>query len=192
MARKLDLIGKKFGRWTVFGKASQGTQSGSYWMCECACGVETVHRTGTLTGGKSESCGCLKSEVASERWAGKPPGLLPSDQAFINRIHYKYKYGAKDRGISWDLSTEQVATLVKQNCDYCNRSPAQKLEIRRSFNGVFLCNGIDRVDNTLGYMIANCVPCCKTCNTMKLALGQKEFLEHIARIYDHKLLVLMK
>lgn len=46
-------------------------------------------------------------------------------------------------------------------------------------------NGIDRVDNTQGYTLANAVPCCKRCNQLKSDMQLKEFLSQIERILSH-------
>jgi hypothetical protein len=50
--------------------------------------------------------------------------------------------------------------------------------------GYYLYNGIDRVDNTLGYSKENCVSCCKICNYMKQVLTLEEFYSHIRRIHE--------
>jgi hypothetical protein len=39
----------------------------------------------------------------------------------------------------------------------------------------FLHNGIDRLDNALGYTTANSVPCCKPCNQAKNDRSVDEF-----------------
>ena len=62
------------------------------------------------------------------------------------------KMGAKHRGLEWTLTDEDTVEMMTSPCVYC---------------GVLLeINGIDRMDNTKGYVPDNCVPCCKTCNLM--------------------------
>jgi hypothetical protein len=51
--------------------------------------------------------------------------------------------------------------------------------------GVYIYNGIDRVDNTRGYSIDNCVACCKQCNWAKRELPQQEFIDWIHRVSRH-------
>ena len=48
-------------------------------------------------------------------------------------------------------------------------------------------NGIDRVDNKIGYELDNCVSCCIKCNKAKSYFGQDEFLNHIKKIYKHSI-----
>ena len=45
-------------------------------------------------------------------------------------------------------------------------------------------SGIDRRDQTLGYIVSNCVPCCEMCNFMKKSLSEGVFIKRI----DHILL----
>jgi len=44
-------------------------------------------------------------------------------------------------------------------------------------------NGIDRIDNKLGYLIGNVAPCCATCNYLKRDYNLVEFLEKLYHIY---------
>src|SRR5579859_4208619 len=54
---KVDLSGKKFGRWTVISRLA-----GSTWNCRCDCGTKKSVYGSSLTLGKSISCGCFKDE----------------------------------------------------------------------------------------------------------------------------------
>lgn len=64
--RALNLIGKKFGRLTVLERIK--TDGYFSYRCSCECGKTTVvKRTGTLTSGNTQSCGCLKDEETVNR-----------------------------------------------------------------------------------------------------------------------------
>lgn len=45
--------------------------------------------------------------------------------------------------------------------------------------------GIDRIDNTKGYISGNMNPCCWTCNSIKKDLSIEEFIDHIDRIHSY-------
>lgn len=63
----LDLSGRTFGRWQVLHRAESISVNGhtrSYWQCRCQCGTLKPVATTSLTRGASESCGCLKAEMA--------------------------------------------------------------------------------------------------------------------------------
>jgi hypothetical protein len=82
------------------------------------------------------------------------------------------------------LTVEERYTLSQKNCYYCGDPPA--LTVKR--NGKVLVtkrNGIDRVDNSLGYVSGNCISCCKACNWMKGTKTVKQFIEHLTRIEQH-------
>ena len=61
MAKLIDLVGQKFGRWTVISRdlSKKGT---AYWMCECECGTIKSVCGSSLRGGVSTSCGCFRTE----------------------------------------------------------------------------------------------------------------------------------
>jgi hypothetical protein len=59
---RIDLAGKRFGRWSVVAYAKDGK-----WSCVCECDTRAVVRGSQLRGGKSKSCGCLKRELTKVR-----------------------------------------------------------------------------------------------------------------------------
>ena len=67
------------------------------------------------------------------------------------------------------LDRESFKVLTKQDCYYCGKSPSQLLK-HNTANGGYIYNGIDRVDNTKGYIFTNCVSCCKECNIKKSSI----------------------
>ena len=80
-----DLTGKRFGRWTVVGPHEiRGKKT--YWRCLCDCGVERYVSAHGLNSGSSRSCGCLKSEVASDMWSAKLEGQRFGHLTVLYRI----------------------------------------------------------------------------------------------------------
>ena len=58
-----DLIGQKFGRWTVEYLCEEKTKNrGRIYHCKCECGNEKNVPAETLRKKESQSCGCLKKE----------------------------------------------------------------------------------------------------------------------------------
>lgn len=58
----LDLTGKRFGRLIVVRFAGCKPVAGisrRHWLCRCDCGTEKELYVSCLTGGKTNSCGCL-------------------------------------------------------------------------------------------------------------------------------------
>lgn len=93
-----------------------------------------------------------------------------------NRNNYSsFKYDAEKKDKSVEISKELYISIIEKNCYYCHN----KFE-----NG---CNGIDRLNSSIGYIIGNIVPCCKTCNIMKNTLTKDEFFKHLKDIYNYKI-----
>lgn len=113
---------------------------------------------------------------------------LPEGIAARNRLFYYYKKGAKRKNLEFELTIEQFERLTKSNCFYCGVKPSNSMlneVIKKRMNGDYIYNGIDRVDNTRGYVIDNVIPCCSKCNYMKNSSEVSEFLEHILKIAKH-------
>lgn len=61
-----DLVGARFGRWSVVAPASKrGTKK--YYLCKCDCGTEREVYINSLKNGASQSCGCLFRELSAAR-----------------------------------------------------------------------------------------------------------------------------
>ena len=71
MGKKLELKGKRFGRWTVLEEVSKNIHRQTMWLCICDCGNKAEVIGGNLIAGTSMSCGCFKNEVTSKRSKGK-------------------------------------------------------------------------------------------------------------------------
>ena len=92
-----------------------------------------------------------------------------------------YRRHAKNRGLPFELSLEEFGAITQQRCFYCHKDPEQKYD-RKWQNGAYIYNGIDRLDNQLGYTTANSVAACGRCNHAKAQLSVSEFLEMCRRV----------
>lgn len=66
MGKFIDLTGQRFGRLTVESRIGTKNKS-SLWLCRCDCGAMTQVPSNSLRTGNTKSCGCLFSEMLSER-----------------------------------------------------------------------------------------------------------------------------
>jgi len=105
-------------------------------------------------------------------------------EASFNEFFSQCKRGAKRRGIAWELSKEQVREIAVRDCFYCGRKPEQ-FRRRSDLNGIFTYNGIDRIDNSKGYVVGNVVSCCKRCNYAKRDMTADEFRHWVNTVYEH-------
>ena len=79
-----------------------------------------------------------------------------------------YRKGAEKRGLTFDLTLEDVGHLWQTPCHYCGE------KVRTL--------GLDRVDNAGGYTRENVVSCCSVCNFMKLTSAQADFIAKCKQI----------
>ena len=62
-----DLTGQRFGRLIVLGFADYDEHGNTMWKCRCDCGTVFVTRALSLRSGQTQSCGCLRRELAAAR-----------------------------------------------------------------------------------------------------------------------------
>lgn len=146
------------------------------WNCICTCGKETIATTSQLLRGGKLSCGCRK--LASAKTNGLN-NALGAKHSGLTVIYLSYRNRAKKIGVKFSLTRKQVEKLIQLPCTYCGSTFSNTLK-KSSFE--YRHNGIDRTDSGKGYSLDNTVPCCKTCNYMKLSLSVDEFLTHIRKI----------
>ena len=125
--------------------------------------------------GHTKSCGCLWEERNA-----KPYGIARFDGLFNN-----YKRHARERKFKFALTKEQFRKITQKNCFYCGRKPGQGKYRGNRSHGDYIHNGIDRVNNNVGYILNNCVPCCKICNVAKKDLSLPDFKNWVVNIYDN-------
>jgi hypothetical protein len=63
-----------------------------------------------------------------------------------------------------------------QEARSCASNRRAKRGLEELPGGVYLFNGIDRLDNAEGYTKENCVPCCAEVNFAKGTMNQKDFI----------------
>ena len=115
-----------------------------------------------------------------------PYSKLEYSESSFKYLYKSYKKGAEKRKLTFNLSEDFFRKITKQNCYYCGREPEQFRKYYGKINGYWIYNGIDRIDNTIGYEESNVVPACKYCNFAKQKLHLNDFLRLVKKIYEHK------
>jgi hypothetical protein len=170
--------GDKFGRLTVVALAGSSPSKQHLWVCKCACG-NTCTVTAAALNNKArptKSCGCLRVEACQIARRGLKGASGQS------KLYKAYTTGAKKRNLKWDLSKSDFQHLTHLPCHYCGANPSQ-LSHRSGTHGDYVYNGLDRLDNKLGYMLSNVVPCCKVCNFAKHTQPYEDFITWIKQVY---------
>lgn len=67
MSKKIEMLGKRFGRLVVVEEAPERKDNQRCWICLCDCGNTTQPIEGcSLRFARTQSCGCLRSESVSK------------------------------------------------------------------------------------------------------------------------------
>jgi 5-methylcytosine-specific restriction endonuclease McrA len=151
-------------------------------LCDCGNKYETPISKLIGKHASVKSCGCLSREY---RASPKKGSRLPDGIAARNAVRDNYKNSTRYSGRVWDLTDEEFDRLTSAECFYCGCSPG-KIYRARGNSGEFIYNGIDRVDNALGYTPENVVTACHTCNFAKGSMSFDEFMAWINRLVAHK------
>jgi hypothetical protein len=171
--------GTKFGNWTIMDKPFERNSSHICYWCKCICGVEKlIQGTNLITGHSSScsSCSRMKYEITSDDGTTV---FTPAQK----ELYSSYKKGAENRGLHFELSAHYFKIITSKPCIYCGVPPMQS---KKANKHKYTYNGIDRVDNSIGYTVSNCVPCCGTCNYAKRAMPYSEWMAYIKRLTQHQ------
>jgi len=170
--------GQKFSRLTTI------TYINNKWSCICECGEYTEVPSYQLVNGNTKSCGCLKTEIASQKAYKLIAGRRLNEPRIASARRVWQSYCQRDKKCT--ITIENFLLLSQQNCFYCGIQPNTKYNyfLTQSSNssekakkeGFFIYNGIDRIDSSLPHIIDNVVPCCYDCNRAKCDRLTKDFL----------------
>lgn len=131
--------------------------------------------------GKIKSCGCVKTEKQVKRMKEDPISGL------VSNLYASYKQKAKKSGKEFNITKKYFRELIFSNCHYCDSKPMNcKKDLRKNSKlSHILYNGVDRVNNDMGYVNNNCVPCCFVCNQAKHRLDKDYFLVWVKRVHKN-------
>ena len=102
-------------------------------------------------------------------------GNIPFWNAFTNNMSVSYSSYMKralNKGISFNITIEEFNECKSKPCYICGK-----------LNTHEHTNGIDRINNDLGYEVGNISSCCCACNTMKKAYTLESVLYKLYKVY---------
>jgi hypothetical protein len=169
-----DLVGKQFGKLKIvsFSHSKNGQR---IWNCICVCGKTKKLSSNKLLSGKRNHCGCENIKY-KDRSIPVKKGLF-----------YLYKKRMEKKGLSFSISFDNFCQIISSNCYYCGSPPNNIRYGNVNYRNKSVCvyNGIDRVNNNLGYTEENCVSCCFICNSAKGDLSTDEFTKWAKSLYKN-------
>lgn len=150
---KIDLTGQRFGRWTVL-EFVPNEKNVSYWKCRCDCGNISDVEVSTLKRGISKSCGCLRSELESERMKIKNPAQIKHGGKGT-RLYRIWK-GMRQR--CYNPNSNHYPSYGGRGITICKEwvndfSALKEWALSSGYSDEL---SIDRIDNNKGYSPENC------------------------------------
>jgi hypothetical protein len=181
MSKLINLIGQKFGRLTII------SFKNGKWNCICECKNILKVAGSNLINGNTKSCGCLKIDnlIARSYKLANAKRKFDPRIASARRV-WKNTYCYRDTNC---IEFNDFLKISQQNCFYCGIHPntsyncfsklSSRSSIKAQQEGLFIYNGMDRIDNSKSHIIDNIVPCCQLCNRAKNDRSIKDFFNWI-------------
>lgn len=194
---KKNYIGKRIRNFVVTEKTDRKKKRSDgrnfyLYKCQCDCGTSFESHAGEFDW--KFGCNiCSKQHHYNEASKSRKSNtkLVPPRHTTLSKLSPESKNGMKGsyanylvnwikqtavkRNLSWNIDHVEVFKLIQEPCHYCG--------IKVNFPETR--NGLDRTDNTKGYIIDNVVSCCYPCNIAKREMSLSQFKEYIIRVYHH-------
>lgn len=173
-------IGDVFSQLTILAELPERYHTYKQYACICSCGNHTTATSVALNHGLKHSCGCLQKKVAAITGKNTYKGQI----SIINSLIQDYKKSSHKRNIEYALDIDLFIQLTSDNCYYCGSMPNNEYK-NGGCRDIYIYNGIDRVNNNLGYIKGNCVSCCKQCNYAKRVMSHDNFVQWIHKTHEY-------
>lgn len=171
-----NLVGKKFGKWTVISKSERRSGGNTYWRCRCECGNEADVQRQSLRHSKSTQCLSCANEIE-----------------YCGRVPCSYLRNARNRALrrsmEFDITMEEISELYESQDGLCALSAlpigffdSGDNNKSKSLRGHTA--SLDRIDSTIGYIADNVQWVHRDINAMKNLLDQELFV-HLCHCVAH-------
>lgn len=117
----------------------------------------------------------LYPQSFAEFFPDKDNGKRWMQRPYAAQIVKSIKSTAKKRKLLFEIDDITVFNIIHSPCHYCGF--LVEFPLSR--------NGLDRIDNSLGYIADNVVSCCWICNRAKRELSLEEFNEWSIRRFNN-------
>ena len=158
MGKFIDLTGRQFNRWTVIERVQNNFNNKTKWLCRCSCENHTIRAVNSsdLISKKSQSCGCLVSEVSKNK------AIDLTGQKFGKLTAIKRGITKSDRQTTWicvcdcdedNFLTVKTNSLLSGNTKSCG-CLANEYKTKYNLNtigGFGVCDVIKISDNTTDF-----------------------------------------
>lgn len=161
---------------------SYGNKRKALFKCP-SCNKNWAVRFDNIKNRGQKKCMSCASKEKFKAHYGNPNRrkIDPEFESLHNEAVRSIKKSAHQRSIPFALSKTFIIATISKPCEYCGISESQE---RKNRLFTFKHNGLDRVNNDLGYIESNVVSCCITCNKGKSSLTITEWKEYLERLYS--------
>lgn len=180
-------VGDKWNFLTILETAGTNKFGQKLVKCRCECGKEKLCNRSSIKAGTTVSCGCYPRQMRKGATLGyRRKSKYTPTEAALRSLFTSYQSKARQYKRSFRLSFDRFVALVSAPCAYCGCAPKREFTRPGGTHRVSVkCNGIDRVDSTLGYEEDNTVTACWTCNTAKNSMSLSEFKSWISLVFTN-------
>ncbi len=120
------------------------------------CGKDFEKYSTTKKDEAQKCLNCFEIQLRAEVSRTKRSRNYKAERFTNLKSHYSmYINNSINRNKEIPLQFSEFCNIVVKPCYYCNYFKEDEV------------NGIDRINNDIGYELSNCVPCCELCNRMK-------------------------
>ena len=143
MGKKVEMIGKRFGRILVISEDKRDSQGIIYYKCLCDCGKEKIIKGTSLRAGVTRSCGCYNHDIVTKDNPVYKSKLYGVYRSIISRCNCPtdksyHNYGGRGIKISSEWNTFEAFKKWSESNGYKE--------------GLW----IDRINNDMDYSPDNC------------------------------------
>lgn len=164
-----DWTGIQQGNLTFVKRHKTYSSGQMIWEARCDC-ANTIY---TVPSNNAQSCGCLGKQFSKE-WCsilGKSGRQYHPNESAARKVWQRYK--------DQDIDYPTFYKLSQLPCHYCGINPQTTYKIG---DGIFIYNGLDRVDSAKQHSLDNVVSCCWECNQSKMDRTSQQLVDHAKRI----------
>lgn len=126
-------------------------------------------------------CGQRRWNTSQQRYADEA-----SKQEIAARVMAKTVSNCKKRNREFSLALDEFIDISERPCEYCGDPPSMRHSVMAAERDrdipKFLHNGLDRVDNALGYSKSNVVACCTRCNFIKKDTPKDAWSDFLSKV----------
>lgn len=206
MSAKTIESGTRYGRLVVVSRGTSFTtgkdcRKVSTSVCVCDCGNSKTITNNSLKSGLTNSCGCLQKEIVAVLGKEtKHKRTDPQKQAWSG-MYKSYKAGANVRNLCFEINFSLFKSICFKNCVYCGAQPREistwknrytrhesdncLIDMEFADQKIIYANGIDRLDNNIGYVESNIAPCCSLCNKLKGKMSMDQWTSWLSAVRNN-------